>query len=419
MKTPSRTGRKPSKRGICQRCPAQVFGQQQVCDGCRAKELLCQAPGCGKPHGGQSFTTRLCRKCRADRLADGRGRPGVNPPFSEADDAKIRAAYGDHHARAAMDALVKLLPQQPRWAIKRRAILLGAATVRKKEPPWSAEEDAFLAENGWMLPQRLWKEFRKRGFKRTLAALVIRKNRKRVRSQIDGMTCQSLAGMLGVDIKTAMRWIEKGWIKATRAGTTGDNHDRWFITTEAVRAFLFEHYEQVELSKLERVGSKMWFLDLVTGGRISEDGAPSAPATVTPIAPAERKVPLAGEQVTIAALAEISGRPVAELLRRLDALGMSVEQAAFGDVETPAPAKVELSPLAASIVEQLRALMKMHKAKPADLARWAKLPVGVVDQVLAGQVPLVSAALLGVLEQLDGEVEVKIGPRRRSYLEAS
>ncbi len=208
-----------------------------------------------------------------------------------------------------------------------------------------------------------------------------------------------------------------------RSGTTGDHHDRWYITTEAIRRFLFEHYEQVELSKLERVGSKMWFLELITGGRISESGdaVPSvtpagAPPSAADAATPDRTVPLYGERVTFAALADICGRSVAVLIHRIDGLGLSVEQAAFGEDELDEPTAPTALPMGTAIRDQIRALMKRHRAQPRDLASWTGLVPVVVDRLLEGTMPaVVSPALLSVVEQLDGEVTITITPKARSY----
>ncbi len=317
--TPPPTGHK------CVSCPTIIYGLSQKCDGCHAKELLCRK--CGKPHGGPPKTTKQCPDCR--RQKKGKPRSERNPPWTPEEDDLIREAYATHNAHTIGPRLRELFPTRPRWSLTRRAQVLGAATVRRREPPWSAEEHALLMEVSWMGPERISMKMREHGFSRTTTAIAIRLNRFRLRQNIDSYTAQALAKLLNVDIHKVSRWIAEGMLRAERRKGTGGNHDRHHITTADVRAFLLAHPEQYELSKIERTGSKMWFLEMITFGRISEDGAPTTSSSA--LDNPDRTVNLAGERVTLSALSDICGRPVADLLHRIDGLGMSVQEAAFGE----------------------------------------------------------------------------------------
>lgn len=306
----------------CVTCPALVYGMVQKCDACRAKELLCRK--CGRPHGGAPKTTKQCEECRRHKKS--KPRSERNPPWTPEEDERIREAYATHNAHTIGPRLRELFPTRPRWSLTRRAQELGAATVRRKEPPWSAEEHAFLMEWAWMSPGRLTAKFREHGYSRTTTAIAIRLNRYQLRKNIDSYTAQAVARLLNVDFHKVSRWIADRMLRAERRKGTGGNDDRHHITTADVRSFLLAHPEQYELGKLERAGSKMWFLEMVTLGRISEDGAPAAETLSSP----DRTVNLAGERVTLPALADICGRSVANLIHRIDGLGMSVQEAAFG-----------------------------------------------------------------------------------------
>lgn len=339
-------------------CENEVVGSAQVCAECRAKDLLCR--NCGGPHGGALGTTKLCPICRS--LKRRKRRSPLNPPWTEAEDQAVRDAYATYHSKQIGAKLRELFPTRPRWSIKRRAIQIGASTVRTKDPPWSAEEIAYLTEIVWMSPERIWLKFKERGFKRTITAITIRINRQRVRQHIDGVTAQGLAKLLNIDVHAVLRWIERGWLPKERAGLSseaGNHHNRHHLTTAAIRKFLYEHPEVIELGKLERVGSKMWFLEMITEGRISENGDAAPQASVDP----ERTLPLAGQRVSPQALADICGRPVGELLHRIDGLGMSVQEAAFGSLLPPAvtPPLPTLSPRSPlfdeEFAEQVRALV--------------------------------------------------------------
>jgi hypothetical protein len=397
--TPTRGKKRQCKSAGCR---VAVFGKDQLCDTCRGKKLSCRR--CGNPHGGPPATTKYCPPCRAWRR---RRHTLKNKPFTNADDKIIRDIYRRNNARQAGIELRERFPGRPRWSITRRAQMLGAVTVRTKEPPWTAEEDKLLGELAWMLPERIVVIFRKRGFQRTLTAISIRRKRQRLRATIDGMSAQALANLLDKDVKAITRWIADGDLAAERAGVTGDNHDPFHITTAQIRAFLLRFPERIELGRLERVGSKMWFLEMVTGGRITESGAP---ALGVPSAP-ERTVSLCGERVTLSALADISGRSVGALLARLDNEGRSVDDAAFG----PEGMAADDGPCCAAAAVALRKLMAKHRARAEHLAGWTKLPLGVVERCLRGAVPLQAPAMQRVVEALDAEMTVTILPKRRSF----
>lgn len=427
---PTSRGRSPSGSNRCATCKAPTEGQAQTCSKCRHAKTLCRT--CKEPHGGPPATTKYCKKCRAMRRA--RPRHPQNPRWTEAEDAQIRQVYATCNARQIGQRLRELFLTRPRWSLKRRAQHIGCATVRKKEPRWSEAEDAILKECGWMTPDRVAVRLRERGFRRTITAICLRMRRSRLHEQIDGYTAQALAELFDVDVHKVLRWIRLGQLVGQRSGTTGDNHDRWYITNEAVRDFCFAYPEQVELTKIERVGSKDWYLDLITYGRTSQDnpGAPSASAagtgkgTLPALGPApattrtitggaDRTVELYGEQVTLTALAQMSGKTVVDLLHRIDGLKMPPNKAAFGAVtpEQPAPLVPMVDGLGESLGAQLGALLKKHRCKPADVARWTTLPPGLIVAALSGEATLVSPALMRIVEVLDGEIAISITPKKR------
>jgi hypothetical protein len=314
------------KERACIRTPCQTicYGNQQVCEECKANDLLCKS--CEKPHEGAPGTTKYCKVCRSKRR--GRPRHPRNPPWTQAEDALLRKIYRESNAKTLGPLLDEHFGSRPKWSVQRRAQTIGAATVRQRHEPWTSEEDALLRDIAWMTPERIATVLRQKGFKRSITAIGIRLKRYELRSAIDGLSASGLADMLDVDSHLVVRWIQNGWLQSERAGTTGDNHDRWHITTGAVRSFLRAHPEQYELSKIERAGSKMWFLDLITGGIIPEDGETLpgiALSYATGESLADRTVMLYGERMTLTALADVSGRSVPTLLRRIDGRGMSVE----------------------------------------------------------------------------------------------
>ncbi len=303
-------------------CKNQCLGQQQVCSDCRAKDLLCQNPKCGKPHGGPP-TTKLCPQCRAK--SRGRKRSAANPTWTPEEDAKLREIYSTFKNNELGKKAREAFPGRPQWSIKRRASAIGAATIRRKEPAWALEEDTLLREIGWMTPDRICLRFKESGFSRTMTAIAVRLKRFRVREQIDSMNANGLAELLGVDIHAVLRWIADGSLRAERSGTRGDNHDVWHMSNADVRAFLLSHPHLYTLTNLERAGSKLWFMELIVLQSANDGGHGGASG--------ERLFCLAGERVPLSTLADLSGRPGATILHRIDMLGMSVEEATFGGDE--------------------------------------------------------------------------------------
>jgi hypothetical protein len=388
-----------SSRRECVRreCKNTVTGQQQVCDDCHAKDLLCRK--CSRPHGGAP-TTKLCPKCRAK--SRGRRRSPSNPHWTPEEDAKLREIYSTSSNRDIGRKAREAFPNRPRWSIKRRAAVIGAATVRRKEPRWTPEEDAFLNENAWMTPERIGVLFRRRGFNRTITAISVRMKRFRVRAGIDGMTATGLAELLDVDIHLVSKWISNGWLRAERSGTTGDNHDRWHISTSAIREFLVAHPEQYTLTKLERVGSKMWFMEMVTGG-VGHEGF-ACPAG------GERLVAIADERVPLSALADMCGRDVASLVRRIDGLGMSVEQAAFGPEDiVDEPRATELG---VEVGCHLDAIIRESGWSVRKVTQRAKVPALMASRLLRGRLPLLPPTLLALADALGYEARIELVPRK-------
>lgn len=395
--------RKGGKGRECNRkgCTTLLYGQQQVCDGCRHGDSLCKVKGCGKPHGG-SPTTKLCPQCRSK--SRGRKRGASNPAWTPEDDAKIREIYSKYNNREIGKMARVAFPGRPQWSVKRRATVIGAATVRKKEPPWTPEEVAYLQEIGWMVPERIALLFRRRGFHRTVTAIAIHMKRMRVREGIDGMTATGLADMLGVDNHRVVRWIEEGTLAAERAGTTGDNHDRWHISTAAIRSFLVANPEQYTLTSLERAGSKTWFMELVTGSQ-------SAGESSLEINQHDRMVSLAGERMPLSALADVCGRDVETLVRRIDGLGMSVEQAAFGGEDiVDSPTTTELGMAIAlkltTIMEGWSVATIRKKVKDANVSTL------LLNRLLAGNIPLTPPILSTVANLLGYDVRLELIPRK-------
>ena len=76
-----------------------------------------------------------------------------------------------------------------------------------------------------------------------------------------------MAGLFGIDSHNVGKWIRFGWLTAEKRGTDRtavQGGDIWFIHHEQVYRFVLGHPEEIDLAKVD----KLWFLDLVTRGKI-------------------------------------------------------------------------------------------------------------------------------------------------------
>ena len=105
------------------------------------------------------------------------------------------------------------------------------------------------------------------GFERSCAAIRVKVTRLRVKANLDGYSACALAAALGVDAHKILLWIRGGLLAAKRRGTQrvpDQGGDIWWITRRAVKQFVLRAPEEIDLARVE----KLWFLDLVTNGRI-------------------------------------------------------------------------------------------------------------------------------------------------------
>ncbi|HLG96669.1 MAG TPA: hypothetical protein VKX49_10205 [Bryobacteraceae bacterium] len=187
--------------------------------------------------------------------------------FTAAVDEEIRRAYHlflDYNNRRAISACARKL-EVPRWAINRRAAVLGLARI--KEPEWNAAEVAVLERWGHLTDAVIQRKLKAEGFHCSVNAIHLKMKRMHIKQNLDGYSANALAIACGVDGHKITYWINRRMLKATRSGTarTGSQGgDTYWITHHAVREFVLKHPDEIDLRKVE----KWWFLDLVTAGCI-------------------------------------------------------------------------------------------------------------------------------------------------------
>lgn len=166
--------------------------------------------------------------------------------------------------RGVWDDLALTL-RRPRQAIQQRAKKLGLRSPRFKPPPWSAAEDAILAESQGLSAKTMEKRLHRAGFPRSIRAVQCRLSELRLSGAAahgeDAMNAAGLARMLGLAGCIVARWCAEGALKAKRRDGRS-----WLVTRPAFRKFVLEHPARIDLAKVEAAGSRYWFLDLIGGG---------------------------------------------------------------------------------------------------------------------------------------------------------
>ena len=183
-------------------------------------------------------------------------------------DAEIRAFYtrGGPAPRGEFQAFCARLGRT-RAAVRDRALKMGLLVPRYKQLPWSAEEDAILAQHATLVPRRIQIKLKAEGYARTEAAIAIRMKRAEIdRTNYEGYSARALSALLGVDTKTVTRWIAAG-LKAKHRGTArtaAQNGDEWIVEAKAFRAWARDNI--AEFAKHSRKADQMWLLETLTGG---------------------------------------------------------------------------------------------------------------------------------------------------------
>lgn len=156
--------------------------------------------------------------------------------------------------------------RRPRHAVKHRAQRLGLSKGRR---PWTVKEETFLRR--WIGRRGLQRIAKQLG--RSLTAVTLKAKRLALTQYgmgSAGYTATGLAHQLGYDAKVILRWIAEGKLRATRRETARlavQGGDVWRIEDAALRAFVLDYPECIDLRRLEPV--KEWFLDLVTDGEMT------------------------------------------------------------------------------------------------------------------------------------------------------
>ena len=186
-------------------------------------------------------------------------------PTPEIDKA-IRNAYQKQRQgdRQALHSVSRTIGWS-RSAVCKRGAELGV--TRAKEQPWTVTEEDLLERFGHLAPSGIRRQLAAAGFCRSVAAIQIRLNRTRIKQNLEGYSANGLANALGMDVHKILSWVRRGLLAAERRGTDRtqtQGGDTWWISDRAVKRFILRAPEEIDLARVE----KIWFLDLLTGGKI-------------------------------------------------------------------------------------------------------------------------------------------------------
>lgn len=208
--------------------------------------------------------SRYCEECRK--------RCRVKPkkyPFSEEQDAVLRAAWEEHVSRKAVLVACRRTGY-PEHIVRRRAALLALSKPRKKEPPWTAAELEIVERHAARGHEYVKKALADAGYSRTLTAVAVKRKRTGCVGRGHGFyTINEVGRLLGVDAKTVVRWRRAGLISSRARGTArteSQGGDEQLVSQETLRDFVLRNVHLVDLRKVPPE-HHLWFVDLVSGGR--------------------------------------------------------------------------------------------------------------------------------------------------------
>jgi len=209
----------------------------------------------------------------ANKLGLTRPRRGAGPRIARpADiDERIRHEWAllDGKKRGEVGALAERLGV-PRWWLSTRAKRLRLTVPHRKEPDWTAAEIALMSKVPLHDLRRCAEIFRQHGYARTATAIAVKATRLALsRAFRDALSACAAAKVLGVDTKTVIREILMGDLAAEKRPTARlpqQGGDPWAITPAALRRYILDHADRVDLRKVE----KFAFLQIVAGEELME-----------------------------------------------------------------------------------------------------------------------------------------------------
>lgn len=143
-----------------------------------------------------------------------------------------------------------------RHQLSQRARKLGLTMPHKKEPPWTAAEDALMNAVPLHDPDRCADIFREHGFNRSPTAIMVRAKRVGISRRFnEGLSARQAAKVIGVDDKGITAYCISGDLKATKRD---DNRlpqqggSRWVIKPSDLRQFVIDYLGRIDFRKVDK-----------------------------------------------------------------------------------------------------------------------------------------------------------------------
>lgn len=182
-------------------------------------------------------------------------------------DQRIREAWQQMDAgRKGAVAELAVRLGVPRWWLTKRLTILGLTIRHKKEPRWTAAEDALMRKVPLHLPDKAAAIFREHGFQRSPTAIVVRAKRLDLsrRTTRPELSARKAAAILGVDSKFVTARILAGELQAEKRDDrrlVQQGGSSWDIKPADLRRWIIDNMDVVDLRKVDKIP----FVALIAG----------------------------------------------------------------------------------------------------------------------------------------------------------
>lgn len=144
----------------------------------------------------------------------------------------------------------------PRHVLTNAAIKLGLTMPHRKEPTWSAAEDALMAKVPLHDPHRCSVIFREHGYRRSPSGITCRARKLGIsRRYTATLSATAASKILGVDSKVITRWCIDGDLKAVKRETQRlpqQGGNPWSIDRADLRQFVIDKIERIDFRKVDK-----------------------------------------------------------------------------------------------------------------------------------------------------------------------
>lgn len=170
---------------------------------------------------------------------------------------------------------------KPHRVVLRRLRQLGLTNHSQNKDnykPWCSEELEILEKYSHVLHETIQRALKSKGYERSISAIVARKKRENLSYKIERngkgiYSASELADLLGCDSHTVLRWIDRGWLRATKHGQRrprqGQTPHHYDISSDAVRQ-LFIEYLPDTYRYIYSATDIFWLVDVLTKGKVGK-----------------------------------------------------------------------------------------------------------------------------------------------------